>query len=427
MHRGNAASAAHADNVAPWSIKALGSKLKAQYRSQGLEIELHQHYTSKIYTSGSKIAGDLIIKPKRNVKFDKIRICLSGDAVVLHEDINAASLVSHNFLDLQMPVSPSSLPSLGILEMGQQYTVPFDFILPHRLPSALPPQSGKSESLIGHHSHLPPSMGMWERDDMAPHMTKVQYEIRASVIHNTTSGSMSEAVMEAHKTIMVIPSSQEDPPLTVGKLDVLYALTNTLPVRRSRFSKRLGTLNATATNATTIFLGVDGRTSGSSSIQVGLVYDPSDPESRPPPIGHVSAKVVSHTWSSAKSAKELPNLGSSGTPFLFRVSVEANSAHSGTWMEHGSLPEDEVDGEAASVPFYSTSLEVSFELPTSSRTFIPTFHSPRISRAYCVHLNIHVGGQSLELRAPLQIVMRGGSGQMECDEVLPSFEEACQA
>lgn len=412
-----------------WDIKAFGLKLKNYRRNQDLGISLHHDYTSKVYTSGSSVAGELNITPRKDVRFDLVRICLCGDGSVLHEDIGTTSVVRFSFLDIEMPIPLAALPECRVFEAGQQYKIPFEFVVPYQLASASCSHPTTSQSLRDHHLRLPPTTGKWEKTDMTPDTTEIQYKVKASVMRYARADSKTEPspVMETSKSILVIPSSQEDPPLSLNRLDSLYTPNKKATIRKSLLSKALGSVSAVATEAATIYLGSDGRTATSSTVGVAIVYDPLDTDSPPPAIGHASAKIISHTWSHGRAVIQFPNLGPAMIPDSSNVPVELKPANPCVWVQHTGISGGDETDESLPLPFYSSHMEASFELPVSTHMFTPTFHSCFISRAYSVKLDVCVGGQSIVLSVPLQIVMQGLPEKPHSDGVLPSFEEVYES
>ncbi|KAH7141093.1 hypothetical protein EDB81DRAFT_69962 [Dactylonectria macrodidyma] len=412
-----------------WDIKAFGLKLKNHRRNQDLSISLHHDYKSKVYTSGSSIAGELAITPRKDVRFDLVQISLYGDGSILHEDIGTTSVVRFSFLDIEMPLPLAVLPESRIFEAGQQYNIPFEFVVPYQLASASCSHPTTSQSLRDHHLHLPPSMGKWEKSDMAPNTTEIQYKIKASVMRYARADSKTEPspVMETSKSILVIPSSQEDPPLSLSRLDSLYTTNKKVTIRKSLISKALGNVSAVATEAATIYLGSDGRTATSSTVGVALVYDPLETDSSPPAIGQASAKIISHTWSHGRAVTLFPNLGPAMISDSSSVSVELKPVNPCIWVKHTGISGGGEIDESLALPFYSSHMEASFELPVLTHTFTPTFHSCFISRVYSIKLDVYVGGQSIVLSVPLQIVMQGLPEKSHSDGAPPSFEEAYES
>ncbi|KAH7144130.1 hypothetical protein B0J13DRAFT_554746 [Dactylonectria estremocensis] len=412
-----------------WDIKAFGLKFKNHRRNQDLGISLHHDYASRVYTSGSSVAGELKITPRKDVKFDVVRVCLSGDGSVLHEDIGTASVVRFGFLDIEMPLPLAALPESRIFEVGQQYKIPFEFVVPYQLASATCSHPTTSQSLRDHHLRLPPTTGKWEKADMTPNTTEIQYKIKASVMRYARADSKTEPspVMETSKSILVIPSSQEDPPLSLSILDSLYTTNKKITIRKSLLSKALGSVSAVATEAAPIYLGSDGRTATASTVGVALVFDPLDTDSSPPAIGQALAKIISHTWSHGRAVTNFPNLGPAMIPDSSNISVELKPVNPCVWAQHTGISGGHGSDESPPLPFYSSHIEATFELPVSTHAFTPTFHSCFISRAYSVKLDLNVGGQSIVLSVPLQVVMQGLPEKLHSDDAPPSFEEAYES
>lgn len=401
-----------------WGFHTLQSKMKKHTtrHSRGLAITLNHHYTAKVYTTGSTISGEATITPKKDIRFDLIRIFLSGQAVVRVQDVQGTVLASHDFLEVDMPLDSSVYPADKILRAGQTYCIPFDFVVPDELSAEACTHSTDSASIKDHHFRLPPTMGSWKTDDMAPLMNEIQYQVCASILKSKKPGHVSRSVIRASNPISVLPSSPEDPPLQITKEDKRYRLSKTTKVRHGKLGKVAGELSAVASQAATVYLSPDGRTATPTTVPIMLSYAPSSPGASPPKIKGVSGKLRSQTWWAARPFTEFPDHGCWREPFTTTVATEACLESKDSWTLHS---EDE-----SSIGFWSTTLETSLSLPTSTKTILPTFHSCLISRTYSLQVRVDVDNEHIELIVPVQIVVAQTDRKNDADDILPTFAQA---
>lgn len=395
----------------PTGLKAAATKInKKLHQNREVFINLHHHYASKVFNPGSTITGDLILTPTRDIADATIQISLIGKAKVESEDAQVRATTSHGFLNLDMPLEDDVYPPEGVFEAGKTYTVPFRFTIPYGLLPSACPHHAKIDTIGNHHMQLPPSMGDWDRDDMAPHIAKIKYAITASVFQSYPP----KKIIEVSKTIQLLGSSLEEPPLNITNDDEIYTLRKSKTLRKGLLT-RLGKITATATQASSFQLDPDACGASASEVTVGLFFEGAAGVP-PPEVETVSAKIRAYTWYASKPVERLPNMGSSRGAFNTSVSVNSQVSDSTSWLS---------DSKGSSKPTnYAKSLQVQFALPASSKTFIPTFHSCLISRAYVMQLKVKVGGQSLALAVPVQVSTQTIDGKGDGFDVLPSFEES---
>ncbi|CAM1502331.1 Fc.00g043150.m01.CDS01 [Cosmosporella sp. VM-42] len=398
-------------------FKAASSRIKKLRENREMKINLHHHYASKVFSPGSVITGDVIITPKNTIKCDGFQISLTGRSLVHHEDGQIQTTTSHNFLKLDMPIQPTSYPPSGVFQSGNTYSVPFDFTVPsYVLPSACPHQT-KLGSINGQHMRLPPTMGGWEKDDMAPDVAQINYSIKASIIQASRAGDSSRKVVETSETIKILGSSIEDPPLNITREDEVYKLQKTKKARKSLLSRPLGKVTAIATQASPFELGPDGRDANRSEATISLSFKRLASREAPPEVVDVSSKIRAYTWYSGRPVEKLPNFGYGRGAFSTTAPLKTDSFAHSSWVPESTT----LDGSKGD--HYTKTFKVSFDLPTSSKTFLPTFHTCLISRAYTIQLKLKVGNTNISLAVPVQVMTEGVGEQNEVDEVLPSFDD----
>ncbi|KAB5523944.1 hypothetical protein GE09DRAFT_1153157 [Coniochaeta sp. 2T2.1] len=442
------------------------------FPKSSIVINLDNHYKHKVYTSSSPVTGNVTIVTQRDVRFDSVQILLVGNSKTRVDGVNSPREVTHTFLKMTMPVPESSYPVPRILENGHTYTIPFNFVIPNYLTMHACNHQVLHDQLQDHHILLPPTMGGWAKDDMAPEMAKVEYSIKARVFRQPDLGSHKIKVMEGFQSIMVLPTSAEQPPLNISSCDKLYTLTKTKTLRKSLLSSKLGRITAEAIQPPAASLLPDARSITGTTAQVELKFDPASADVVPPKITGVSAKVVAHTYYSAGAIASFPNMADWSKQFgtekrgSYQTSVHLPAPALGKtrWSQHLSstvrrdsgygTDEPSSPGEddalrrssvasgksksssksSSSSPIYhTTTLQIPIDLSTlaAKKTPIPTFHSCITSRVYALQLSVSYscgssGVSTLSLSLPLQIVVEPDSSLRYPMEDLPSFETAVQ-
>ncbi|KAH6631613.1 hypothetical protein F5144DRAFT_488501 [Chaetomium tenue] len=424
------------------------------YPKSDINVNIKGHYSSKVYTSLSPVAGDLTITTKRDVRFDSIQILLLGHTKTLFEGMSAPQEVTHTFLKMVMPIPESTYPVPRVLETGETYTIPFNFVIPNQLTINACNHARLSDAMQDHHVRLPPSLGGWERDDMAPLMAQVEYKITARVLRD--DGDRRTRIMEASQPLRVLPASPEDPPLNITDKDRLYRMSKTKTLRKNILATKLGRLTAEALQPGAAVLSSDGRRVMSHPMaRIRLSFDPASPRTLPPTITRVTAKVTAHTYYSSGTISSFPNLGEWNAPYLtdrrgqFFTSTPlppVTLAEQPAWTSPSSKPSPSSSPLARRDSGYGssmhsarssssdldtntndnihnpllpsspsdhkqqiTTLHVPLSLPTDKRTFVPTFHSCIASRVYTVQLTVALASKgasnTVTLTVPLQVAV----------------------
>ena len=477
-----AAEAANTVSSSNSEISSLsGYTRRMAFPKSNVQIRFDNHFSSKVYTSGSPVSGTVGITTQRDVRFDSIQILLIGATRTRADGVGSQSESSHTFLKLSMPVPETAYPVPRVLETGRTLNLPFNFVVPHYLTIGACNHHVASEPVRDHHVRLPPSMGFWERDDMAPDMARVEYSVKARVFREPEMGGPAVKVMEASQQIRVLPASLEDPPLSVAKHDKQYRLTKTKTLRKSLLAGKLGRVTATAVQPEAAHLRPDGLGISSTNAQVHLHFEPAAPEIPAPKVTSVSAKVTSHTYFASGPISGFPNLGDWNRSYsadrrgsyqtsvnLFSQAVDhfrwtqyANQQRRDSGYSsdaaHGTDDDDDVPAAAtrrrgsnksksssssnrrrsaaaataAGHVGYTAILQVPIKLPLAKKTFLPTFHSCIASRVYVLHLAVTLGSGSstgsattINLAVPLQVAVDLADAAL--DAALPSFETAVE-
>ncbi|KAK0742228.1 hypothetical protein B0T21DRAFT_126141 [Apiosordaria backusii] len=462
------ASSAHDSNDVPPVTRDLA------FPKSDIQVHLKDHYKAKIYTSGSPVKGEVTIVTKRDVRFDSIQIVLIGNTKASFDGMSFPQEITHTFLKMVMPVPESTYPLPKVLETGETYTIPFNFVIPNQLTINACNHKRLSDQLQDHHVLLPPSMGGgWERDDMAPRMARVEYSIKARVLRETvqTTGPAGAEnttvkktrIMEATRNIQVLPSTPEEPPLNITPKDRLYTMTKSKTLRKSFIlSTKLGKITAEAHQPSAAVITSDGNKLVSRpSMRVSLTFDPENPANiaSPPQITGVSGKLTAHTFFSSGTISDFPNLGEQwNTPYItdrrgqFFTSVSlppVSSIPEVSWTQNmrGQRRDSGYGTESSSSPavsskekqkspvYLTSTVDIPITLPTDKKVFVPTFHGCIASRVYTLSLSLNIstpsekkkktnGGTRVNLTVPLQIAVEQPGRAVAVGPELPTFEEA---
>ncbi|OLN94170.1 hypothetical protein CCHL11_07154 [Colletotrichum chlorophyti] len=392
-----------------------------------LAINIDAHYTSKIYTTGSRITGSVSLFPKSDAAIQSIQIALVGTSRTRVDSLPAPRVTNHVFLTLDMPITKASRPSVQDLEGGSPQNIPFRFIIPHTLPRDPCETSRGAGQLRDQHLRLPPTMGTWEKDDLAPTMARVDYAVVARVFQRRSSGT--DHAVEQSQPIKVLPMFPMDPPLSITPQDTRYKLERTKLFRRRVLSARKERITVTTAQPEAVRLGVDGHHAPGSwtSVMLDLNFESSSPSFMPPEALTIQMSLESQTWYAAAPIRTLPDLGnprdSTGLRHELRYStttkLSRTQAEGMAWTRKSAAAEWALSSWRAKV-------KVPIHLPTTHKLFLPTFYGCFVSRSYMLHISVESNGTSLNLSVPVQIATQSPHLNVlgESLEDPPSFESA---
>lgn len=385
----------------PWGMasNALSSVLRARSKKAEVNVSLNGHFNSKVYTTDSEVSGSVTISPSRSMQFDRLDISLVGSGETRRDGPDMTHQTIHRFLRLEMPIDHDAYPASHVFEAGKGYTFPFNFNIPAHLTSLACTHKVESDHVWEKHMCLPPTIGGWEKDDLAPDMARISYSIKACVVKNTKQGPM--VISESSHKINVMPLTFEEPPLSITKKDDLYALETTKSVRKNMFSAVQGRISAVAAEPAAVHLSKQGHEASPSTIPVSLTFEPSAANVTPPQFTSASIKIQAHTWFRDQPMTSLPNLGGRTDNFAYPTSVSLRKAKTSVeWTQNVDMQQS----DRGSPVFHTATIQVPFKLPTAGNMFIPTFYSCIISRVYTARLVLE-GDAKVELTVPVQVVM----------------------
>ncbi|GJC89087.1 hypothetical protein ColLi_11925 [Colletotrichum liriopes] len=389
-----------------------------------LDIQIEDHYSSKIYTSGSQIIGVVAICSDTNLPFHCVQIALVGTARTRVDMLPVPKITNDVFLNLDMPITKTSYPPGQTFIAQQTKQIPFEFTVPHML------HRDSCDSTSGEHSHdqhmrLPPTMGSWEKDDMSPTMAQVEYQVVARVLHKRSSNH--ENTIEVSQPVKILPAFPEDPPLSINGRDARYTLSRIKSVRRSRLSVKKDQIIIRASQPEAVHISIGGSQLPSSqpSITLDCTFESSSALSFPPEITLGRIKLEAQTWFTGTPMKVVPDLGNPRDmagirhELRYSTSVKLSTADTGVILWH----KDDGKGEQKLTTWRSNT-KIPIRLPTVHKMFLPTFYSCFIARSYILHVNVNSNGSKTNLSVPLQIASHSLYPKVLEPEIddLPSFE-----
>lgn len=321
----------------------------------------------------------------------------------------------HTFLRLRQPVNEASYPAPRVLKPGFNYRFSFAFVVPARLVPPVCNHETSNDHVEHSHTLLPPTLGdhsdladngTCRPDDMCPSMCGISYRICVSVLKKSKgkNGTSSSVTLSASKTVRIIPTVEEDPPMSVSEVDSGYCMRKEKKVRRAFLHSTLGRLVVDAVQPKPIQFFVPHCTSNESAttaVTLNLRFEPVG-EEQPPQLGTVRSGIRVFTFYSTNPWIDYPSPAFEKCLALLGYQMCAKTVSSPTlsiansaWVKHPT--------------YYTTSVVVPIILP-KDKVFVPTFHSCWLSRIYSLDLgvsyhapNVNIMTSTASLRIPIQV------------------------
>ncbi|KAF5650701.1 hypothetical protein F52700_243 [Fusarium sp. NRRL 52700] len=408
-----------------------------------LEINIDSHYESRVYTFGSTISGFVTLTAHNQLPFQSLQIDLRGiTSTCGHAFQYGTPFKTHVFMHLQMPVSPSALPVSQTLEPGQSYHVPFRFVIPEQLSSTA--CNHQNKAVRERHLQPPPTMGAWDRDDLAGGSATVGYVIRARLVLGKNKRG-EEQHLDQSRSVKVIPALTEQPPLHISSENPEYCLSRSKTIRKAVIGSKMGVIRVSATQPEPILLCLDGFNTSSSQIPIDLEYIPMSTSAEPPKVQVKSATIESFTnfWLGIDGYlpdhhQKPSNSVAPTAPWCTSHAIVLRGKETVSWQEHHQIVSEKEYVRRSSEPLHTTkdcpephstsrtascashldfgssksraykaSISQSFQLPNKKSLFLPTFYSCLISRTYRIRVTLAIGayGTTISLVIPLQVAV----------------------
>lgn len=400
------------------------------------------------FTTLDKIEGNVSITAPADIPFDALHISFQGsmrtyvEKVVTSTTASSRSQASHNFLRLVQPLCPSDLPPNHILQSGKTYRFPFTFVVPDRLLPQACTHVKNTERVLDAHLALPPSLGdpMVSRDgktllnDLAPDMTVISYAIRVILLRrNPEPRGKPVIIVDSVKKLRIIPASNEAPPLPHSntKGDE-YVMRKEKDLKKSFFGRKLGRITMEAAQPRSLHLPCVRTDSSQTRVTtvafINLRFDPFDASSKPPRLDSLASKLKAATFFASVPLRDFPTKANAYVydtqrgVYVDTITLSCRNIESAQWTPHTVLERhdsaisisDSLPASPSSPTYYTCQILVPIDLPTTSKTFVPSFHSCLVSRIYSLDLTLSVhspsstvSSTSLHLKLPLQVSAEG--------------------
>ncbi|MCJ1388743.1 hypothetical protein MMC18_001592 [Xylographa bjoerkii] len=400
------------------------------------------------YTTLDKIEGTVSISTTVDLPFEDIHITFQGATRTYVEKVSNTHAVFdrskayHAFLRLSQPIRETEYPENHVLKAGETYSYRFTFVVPETLLPQSCTHPRDNERVLDAHLHLPPTLGdsMLGPDgktfleDMAPDMTIVSYAIRVVIFQRSQgiSGKLS-ILVDAVKKLRIIPAVDESPPIPLSGTDSDdYIVRREKDLKKGMFKGKLGRLTVESSQPSSLRLPYCRsdmtRARVTTMAIVNLRFDPSDESAKLPRLGNLVNKLKVVTFFSVVPGRDFPCRAnayiydSQRGVFVENVNLSSRNVESVQWVPHNALERhdsaisvsDNLPPPSASQTYYTAQILVPVHLPTSSKTFVPTFHGCLVSRVYSLSLtlSVHVPGAKvsatiMNLKIPLQVSAEG--------------------
>ncbi|KAF5989852.1 hypothetical protein FBULB1_476 [Fusarium bulbicola] len=419
-----------------------------------LEINIDGHYESRVYTFGSTISGFVTLTAHNQLPFQSLQIDLRGiTSTCGHAFQYGTPFKTHVFMQLQMPISPSALPVNRSFEPGQSYHVPFQFVIPEQLSSTA--CNHQNKAVRERHLQLPPTMGSWDRDDLAGGSANVGYMIRARLVLGKKKRG-EEQYLDQSRSVKVIPALPEQPPLHISSDNSEYCLSRSKTIRKGVIGSKIGVIRVSATQPDPILLCLDGLSASWSQIPIDLQYTPMSTSPEPPEVQIKSATIEAFTnfWLGIDGYlpdhhQKPSNSVAPTAPWSSSHAIVLRGKQMVNWQEDHQIVSEKESERRSSEPLhltrdcakphfesrsascasywdcgssksraYKASISQSFELPTGKSVFLPTFYSCLISRTYRIRVTLAIGayGSTISLVIPLQVAVNGFDNTQSHDQ-----------
>ncbi|OJD13556.1 hypothetical protein AJ78_05992 [Emergomyces pasteurianus Ep9510] len=409
------------------------------------------------YTSLDKIDGEVTITSDSDVQFEKLSIAFEGTSrtVIEPPGVSGPAIARfsafHTFLRLVQPINEQQYPQPRIIEAGQTYTFPFNFVVPEQMLPNSCKHKHNHPQVHAAHTLLPPTLGDPSisgnggtlLDDMAPRMMQIEYAIRAQVFKACPVDPSLKVLVDTKQKVRIIPAMDQAPPLSVPDDSYEYSMRKEKDVKKGALRGKLGRIVMAAAQPKAILVPASvtaaqsAESAPSTMVTVQLRFDPTNEDQQPPRLGRLWSKLKVNTFFAAEPWTDIVARSTSLNWALDRgvytesVPLTSRCVASATWQKHTCISPcpsatslqrrdsfqstssiESLTGPSASYAgqtFYTASVLVPISLP-QTRAYPPTFHSCLSSRTYAldISLSYHPRGTNLTaptlgLRLPIQV------------------------
>ena len=403
--------------------------LKSSAPKPELEVYLHSQGTGSYgaYTTGDIIEGSIHVMSEIDLVLDTLNVTLQG-MCVLQANVPVKYIVltlsvgksqveteqvmhysrsksNHNFIKIShfMNEANGRLPSC--LKAGKEYSFPFLFEVPKRIPPASCQHHKQSLEIFDAHRQLPPTLERTDSnksDIFTSNVAKISYTIQASLFVPTAQGYPKKPLAVAVQPIRILPSSIEEP-LNGGLGSNFYCTHHERNLRTGQLGSSQGKFVAFASSPKPIEIGHSQLDEGkvNTTLNLGIHFYPNG-DTRPPQLCSVTTSLCAMTFYSAEPWEDYPEsmIGSSSFAHTGRgmycksMLLSKRCVKSVPFLRRQSFACKEDPNAIGSHLYnagfgdqYEAAVLIPITLPGDS-DLVPTFHSCLISRVYFLDITL---------------------------------------
>ncbi|CEF76287.1 hypothetical protein FGSG_08035 [Fusarium graminearum PH-1] len=422
-----------------------------------VEIDIHGHYESKVYTTGSTVQGFIRLTSRNKTPFQSIQVNFRGTASTRQAFQYGTPFTTHAFMNISISILEDFFPTGHVLEAGESHSIPFIFEIPSDLSSNA--CSHQNTAVRERHLLPPPSLGSWMKSDLTDGSTYVDYGIRARLVLGN-DGFAEERFVDQNISLKVIPMLPEQPPISISTFNSQYCLFQTKTIRRNLVGAKEGILRVSTRQPRQMTLNLDHLQASESQLAIDLEYIPLSTRRTPPDIRIKSAVIETVTSFSVGRVGYLPDQDdtmpssiSGVAPWVASHPLVLQGAREVNWEKVADTNPFAEPERRASEPIqvapdtartqtppsttrssidkdysqsetliYRATITQPFVLPTEKLLFLPTFHSCMVSRTYRIRITLatRAHGTTVSLVVPFQITSEGRTTAY--DPILPVYQ-----
>ncbi|PYI36803.1 hypothetical protein BP00DRAFT_441367 [Aspergillus indologenus CBS 114.80] len=379
-------------------------------------VRFHLETPSQTFSIGETIRGCVLITSHRSSSPPQVNLALEGKVnVQVDLSENAVPLpqptASTTFLHMSQPLDDPSIQAAGeALDAGVEYCLPFEFVIPCKLPLQACQHNCRHEQVQEEHPSLPPSLGtlghqkksLHGKDDMSPETASIAYHISLRISKKSSKAGTTAPIAEWEHPIHIRPLRVERAPVLVPRESKFYCLRREVTITRGLSRAHQGVLSAQAVQPTAI-----------APKETPFRLAPIDLHYRalsgapPPKLSAIKVELQAISFFGAKPWSDFPDLtdpvtwGRHQNHYTYPVSLAD--------MQPGPLKWQQKNTDDEALPIFRSTLQVPVELP-GDLDYPPTFSHCFISRGYALKVDICYrapgawGRNRVSLTVPLQIL-----------------------
>ncbi|KAE8152898.1 hypothetical protein BDV25DRAFT_169874 [Aspergillus avenaceus] len=375
------------------------------------------------FTVGDKIEGTVSFTPCSEIYLDQLQLSFQGKTS-LSIDTNLTNIpvpekqISKTFLNLIQPFGTLPCQMSGMLHVGREYRIPFEFVVPAELLPQVCEDHHRHEQVRWEHLQLPPSMGRCLHnekqskeylDDMSPTVLSIIYKIRFGLAKRCRKSGILASMQEWSQPVYINTPRFERAPLLISDTSKFYRVTQDARIVKGLCRNRIGSIFAQTTTQLAV---IQRENTIIRPVIINLQYKTS-PRLPLLNVTDIQCQLNAITSYSDTPWSDLPDM-TDPSPWDFHtdchehtVTLQRPSLKPLQWQTD---PSDTgcYQKNAAVDTTYTATLEVPVILP-KCQMYTPTFYSCLVSRTYSLNISIYLRVEEqrsrtkISLTVPLQI------------------------